>query len=127
MIVGSVANSLASCGGFCAGSKVVVDHQRINGTSFVFSAAMPAALAVSASEGINILRDAPSIMTSLQENVRAVRAVLDKVDCVTIPSHPASPVIHLQVKPFRKQTKERSTTSQRSRTAEHETSNERIA
>ncbi|KLO06517.1 serine palmitoyltransferase [Schizopora paradoxa] len=100
MIVGSVANSLASCGGFCAGSKVVVDHQRINGTSFVFSAAMPAALAVSASEGINILRDAPSIMTTLQENVRAVRAVLDRVDCVIIPSHPASPVIHLQVKPI---------------------------
>lgn len=100
MIVGSVANSLSSCGGFCAGSRVVVDHQRINGTSFVFSAAMPAALAVSASEGINILRDAPSIMTTLQENVRAVHAVLDKVDCIIIPSHPASPIIHLQVKPL---------------------------
>ena len=100
MIVGSVSNSLCSAGGFCAGSKVIVDHQRINGTAFVFSAAMPPALAVGASESINILTDSPSIMATLQENVRAVRSVLDKVDCITIPSHQASPIIHIHVKPL---------------------------
>jgi serine palmitoyltransferase len=65
MLTGSVANGLNSSGGFCTGSRFdgfVVDHQRINGTSFVFSAAVPALLAVSASEGINILRNTPSIM-----------------------------------------------------------------
>ena len=31
-------NGLNSSGGFCAGSHIVVDHQRINSTSFVFSA-----------------------------------------------------------------------------------------
>ncbi|KAH9016374.1 hypothetical protein EDB83DRAFT_2527670 [Lactarius deliciosus] len=36
MIVGWVANGLNSSGGFCTGSRIVVDHQRINGTSFVF-------------------------------------------------------------------------------------------
>jgi hypothetical protein len=35
MIVGSVANCLNSSGGFCAGSHIVVNHQRINGTSFI--------------------------------------------------------------------------------------------
>ena len=30
--------------------------------------------------------------------VRAVRAILDRVDCITIPSHAASPVIHLQIR-----------------------------
>lgn len=59
---------------------------------------MPAALTVAASEGINILRNTPSILTTLHENVRAVRAILDRVDCITIPSHPASAVIHLQVR-----------------------------
>ncbi|CDO72122.1 hypothetical protein BN946_scf184962.g65 [Trametes cinnabarina] len=95
---GSVANGLSSCGGFCAGSSIVVNHQRINGTSFVFSAAMPALLTVAASEGINILRNTPSILSTLQENVRAVRAILDRVDCIHIPSHPASAVIHLQIR-----------------------------
>ncbi|KAH9016170.1 hypothetical protein EDB84DRAFT_1632326, partial [Lactarius hengduanensis] len=55
---------------------------------------VPALLAVSASEGINILRNTPSILSTLQENVRAIRAVLDPVKAITIPSHPASPIIH---------------------------------
>ncbi|KAH8978749.1 serine palmitoyltransferase [Lactarius akahatsu] len=97
MIVGSVANGLNSSGGFCAGSRVIVDHQRCNGTSFVFSAAIPALLAASASEGINILRNTPSILSTLQENVRAIRAVLDRVAAITIPSHAASPIIHIHL------------------------------
>ncbi|KAH9164389.1 serine palmitoyltransferase [Lactarius sanguifluus] len=84
MIIGSVANTLNSSGGFCAGSRIVIDHQHINSTSFVFSAAVPALLAVSASEGINILRNTPSILSTLQENVRAIRAVLDRVEAITI-------------------------------------------
>ena len=59
---------------------------------------MPPSLSVAASEGINILRSTPSILSTLQENTRAVRAILDRVDCITIPSHPASPVIHLCVR-----------------------------
>ena len=98
MLIGSVANGLNSSGGFCAGSRIVVDHQRINGTSFVFSAAVPALLAVSASEGINILRNTPSILSTLQENVRAIRAVLDRVEAITIPSHAASPIIHIHLR-----------------------------
>ncbi len=98
MLVGSVANGLNSGGGFCAGSQIVVDHQRINGTSFVFSAALPPLLAVSASEGITILRNTPSILSTLQENIRAIRAVLDRVDTLTIPSHAASPIIHIHLR-----------------------------
>ncbi|KAF9531174.1 serine palmitoyltransferase [Crepidotus variabilis] len=98
MILGSCAVGLNSCGGFCAGSQIVVDHQRINGPSFVFSASMPALLAVSASEGINIIRNTPSIFECLQTNVHAARAILDKLDCILIPSHPVSPVIHIYVR-----------------------------
>ncbi|KAJ7067807.1 serine palmitoyltransferase [Mycena amicta] len=99
MIVGSMANGLCAAGGFfCAGSRTVVDHQRINGPSFVFSASMPALLAVSASEGIEILRSTPSILTRLQQNVRVARAILDDLDYISIPSHPASPIIHIQAR-----------------------------
>ncbi|KAH9983383.1 serine palmitoyltransferase [Russula compacta] len=98
MLLGSVANGLSSSGGFCAGSRIVVNHQRINGTSFVFSAAVPALLAVSASEGINILRNTPSILSTLQENIRAIRSILERVDCITIPSHAASPIIHIYLR-----------------------------
>jgi serine palmitoyltransferase len=72
--------------------------QRINGPSFVFSASLPALLAVSASEGINILRNTPSIFETLQENVCAARSILDRLDCISISSHPASPIIHIHVR-----------------------------
>ncbi|KAH9025900.1 pyridoxal phosphate-dependent transferase [Lactarius hengduanensis] len=70
MIIGSVANTLNSLGGFCAGSRIA----------------------------INILRNMPSILSTLQENVRTIRAVLDRVEAITIPSHPASPIIHIHLR-----------------------------
>ncbi|KAH9164377.1 serine palmitoyltransferase [Lactarius sanguifluus] len=73
MIVGSVANGLNS-GGFCAGSRIVMDHQHINGASFVFSTAVPVLLA---------------------EDVCAILSVLDQVEAITIPTHAASPIIHI--------------------------------
>jgi serine palmitoyltransferase len=59
---------------------------------------MPALLSVAASEGINVLRNTPSILATLQENIQAARAILDRMDCITIPSHHASPIIHIHVK-----------------------------
>ncbi|KAF4579674.1 serine palmitoyltransferase component [Pleurotus pulmonarius] len=98
MIVGSAAIGLGAGGGFCAGTQAVIDHQRSNGMAFVFSASLPALLAVSATEAIQILSSTPSILESLHENTRAARAILDKVDGITIPSHPASPLIHIYLK-----------------------------
>lgn len=98
MLVGSCSLGLCAGGGFCAGSADVVAHQRNNGPGFVFSASNPALLTVSALEGINYLRSSPSVLATLQENVRAARAILDRVDCITIPSHPASPTIHIYVR-----------------------------
>ena len=98
MLIGSVINGLNSSGGFCAGWRIMVDHQRINGTSFVVSAAILALLAISASEGVIILRSRPSILSTLQENVRAIRTLLDRIDTLTIPSHAASPIIHIHLR-----------------------------
>lgn len=33
-----------------------------------------------------------------KENVRAIRAVLDRVEAITIPSHAASPIIHIHLR-----------------------------
>lgn len=58
---------------------------------------MPALLAVSASEGIQILTHNPTKLTTLHENTRIFRSILDKVEGIHIPSHPASPLIHIQL------------------------------
>ncbi|KAF9055120.1 PLP-dependent transferase [Hymenopellis radicata] len=98
LLVGCMSVGLCAGGGFCAGSKFVIAHQRVNGAGLIFSASIPPLLACATSEAIDILRSSPSLFECLQENVRAARAILDRVDCITIPSHPASPMIHIQIK-----------------------------
>ncbi|KAH9165715.1 pyridoxal phosphate-dependent transferase [Lactarius sanguifluus] len=104
MIVGSVANGSTHGAGFCTGSRIVADHQCINDTSFVFSAAAPALLTVFCFGGDQHLAehavDPEYANGTLQENVRMIRAVLDQVEAITIaiPSHAASPIIHIHLR-----------------------------
>ncbi|TKY84586.1 hypothetical protein EX895_006488 [Sporisorium graminicola] len=98
ILVGSMANTLGAAGGFCAGSDEVVFHQRINGTSFVFSAALPAMLAVAASTALSYMISQPSILSNLHDNVKAFRSVLDHVESLRISSDPRSPLVHIQVR-----------------------------
>ncbi|KIM22878.1 hypothetical protein M408DRAFT_332649 [Serendipita vermifera MAFF 305830] len=98
MIIGSMGHTMGSAGGFCTGSTVMCEHQRINSTSFVFSAALPALLATAANETIDNFIRYPEMFTALQENIRAVRAVLGVVDSLEILSHSISPIVHLAIK-----------------------------
>ena len=78
----------------------MTEHQRINSAAVVFSAAMPPLLSVAASASIAMLTDTPSIMATLQDNVRVIRGVLERLDCIILPSHPASAIQHIYVKPI---------------------------
>ena len=78
----------------------MVDHQRVNGTSFVFSAAV---LAFLTSLRLGGHQHSPE-HTFYPEHAtgerarRAIRAVLDRIDTLTIPSHAASPIIHIHLR-----------------------------
>ncbi|KAF4460703.1 sphinganine palmitoyltransferase subunit 1 [Fusarium albosuccineum] len=100
MIIGSLAGPLCAGGGFCAGPKDVVEHQRITSSSYTFSAALPAMLAVTASETLNLLQSNPEILTQCRENIKAMKAQLDpRSDWVICPSAPENPVMLLVLKP----------------------------
>ncbi|KAI2602685.1 aminotransferase class I and II [Hypoxylon sp. NC1633] len=100
MIIGSLAGPLCAAGGFCAGSKDVVRHQRINAASYTYSAALPAMAAVTASETLNMLQCNPDILFQCRENIRAMRGQLDpRSDWVQCTSDPENPVMLLVFKP----------------------------
>jgi len=100
VIIGSLAGPLCGGGGFCAGTKDVVEHQRISSTAFTFSAALPAMLATTASECINLLSSNPEILTQCRENIRVLRAQLDpKSEYVVCTSAPENPILILVIKP----------------------------
>jgi serine palmitoyltransferase len=100
MIVGSLAGPLCAGGGFCAGEKAVVEHQRLTAASYTFSAALPAMLAMTASESLNVLQSNPEILTQCRENIRLMRAQLDpRSDWVMCRSAPENPIMLLVLKP----------------------------
>lgn len=100
MIIGSLAGPLCAGGGFCAGPKDVVAHQRIASAAFTFSAALPAMLAVTASETLNILQSNPEILQQCRENIKAARTQLDpRSDWVMCTSSPENPIMLLAIKP----------------------------
>ncbi|KAF9584739.1 serine palmitoyltransferase component [Lunasporangiospora selenospora] len=101
MIVGSMAHSFSAAGGFCAGAKEVIDHQRLSGQAFVFSAAIPAMLTVCASEAINILEDesmgGTKLLKDLHDNATAFRNVIVTApQSIEMNSEEGSPILHLR-------------------------------
>jgi serine palmitoyltransferase len=94
MICGSLSGPLIGGGGFCAGDTDVVEHQRITSLSYTFSAALPAILAVTASQTIAIMQmeDGAQLRATLRENIQALRDQLEPrsnfVRCSSAPENP---------------------------------------
>ena len=100
MIIGSLAGPLCAGGGFCAGNMDVVEHQRITAAAYTFSAALPAMLAVTASETLSLLQSNPEILAQCRDNIKVMRAQLDpRSDWVICTSAPENPVMLLILKP----------------------------
>ncbi|KAI8987369.1 pyridoxal phosphate-dependent transferase [Mycotypha africana] len=105
IIVGSLANALCASGGFCAGSEEIVDHQRLSGLAYCFSASMPAMLAVAASDAIKMIQDQPVHLLELAERSRSFRSVLHHKSLEPyIEIQPSdlknpAPFFHIRIKP----------------------------
>lgn len=98
MIIGSLSNFACSGGGFCAGSDEVVEHQRISGGAYVFSAALPAMLAITASETLGMLQANPDTWVTLRDLIKAFRVQIDKSDWAECTSAMENPVCLIKLK-----------------------------
>jgi 8-amino-7-oxononanoate synthase len=77
--MGTFSKSLASCGGFVAGSHEVIEYLRIYSRAFLFTAsAVPAAVGA-ALAALRVLRsdDGPPLLASVLENARRLRDGLE--------------------------------------------------
>lgn len=77
--MGTFSKSLASCGGFLAGSHEVIDYLRVTSRSFLFTAsAVPAAVGA-ALAALRVLRseDGPPLLKSVLKNAKHLRDGLE--------------------------------------------------
>jgi 8-amino-7-oxononanoate synthase len=66
--LGTLSKSLVSCGGYVAGSGVLVDILKHNAPGFVYSVGMPAGNAAAACKALELMQREPDRVTRLQAN-----------------------------------------------------------
>jgi serine palmitoyltransferase len=89
--------SLASVGGVCIGSREIVDHQRLSGAGYCFSASAPPFLSAVAIEALKTMEEEPERLALLMENAHLLRDALEKVKGVTVRAKEVTPVVHLEL------------------------------
>lgn len=100
IVAASMGNSLASIGGFCAGDRDIVDHQRLSGLGYCFSASLPPYLATGAICALERMQEKPELVHTVASNAKHMRGLLQHIPGLKVyggPSDSFSPVIHVQL------------------------------
>uniref|UniRef100_A0A8C9RFB1 Serine palmitoyltransferase 1 n=1 Tax=Scleropages formosus TaxID=113540 RepID=A0A8C9RFB1_SCLFO len=97
LISANMENALASIGGFCCGRSFVIDHQRLSGQGYCFSASLPPMLAAAAIEALNIMEEDPEIFTILREKCSCVHRALQGIPGLKVVGESFTPALHLQL------------------------------
>ncbi|KAA6414371.1 MAG: serine palmitoyltransferase 1, partial [Trebouxia sp. A1-2] len=100
IVAASMGNSLASIGGFCAGDRDIVDHQRLSGLGYCFSASLPPYLATGAICALQRMQEQPELVLRVAQNARRMRELLHHIAGLSVhggPNDDVSPLIHVQL------------------------------
>ena len=79
ILMGTLSKSMASCGGYLAGSHRFIDYLRYNLSSLVFSAALSPANTAAALAALRVLVREPERVQQLQANADYFRAGVDRL------------------------------------------------
>lgn len=92
----SLENAISAYGGFCCGTSFIVDHQRLSGWGYCFSASLPPLQAAVAISALDVLESNPGILEQLADNCRYIHKGLKQVASIEIEGVDVSPVKHIR-------------------------------
>ncbi|OXA44032.1 serine palmitoyltransferase 1 [Folsomia candida] len=98
LISGSLEHAMSAFGGFIVGPSFVVDHQRISGLGYCFSASLPPLLAGVGIKSLSLMEKNPLMVRDLQEKCKFFHKALDALDHFYVSGHELSPVKHILLK-----------------------------
>jgi 8-amino-7-oxononanoate synthase len=94
LIAGSFSKSLASTGGFVAGSKALIEYLRSSSRQIIFSAAISPPAAASARAALQVIQEEPQHRERLWANTRHLRGIVESLGLDTWQSQtPALPIV----------------------------------
>ncbi|XP_026996998.1 serine palmitoyltransferase 1 isoform X1 [Tachysurus fulvidraco] len=97
LISANMENAVASIGGFCCGRSFLIDHQRLSGQGYCFSASLPPMLATAAIEALNIMEEDPEIFATLRGKCKYVHKALQGIPGLKVIGVELAPALHLQL------------------------------
>lgn len=99
----SLENTMGSIGGITVGDEEVVDHQRLSGAGYCFSASLPPFLASAAQASLERMISEPQLISTLRDNIEYFYDQLNIQLSNVIPSkivvtsqENVSPIVYLQ-------------------------------
>lgn len=98
LICGSLEASVESVGGFCVGTHFIVEHQRLSGLGYCFSASQPPFLTQAAISALDLFEKDPSIFEQLRQVATKVDEKFKQLTRLQLGGDHISPVKHLYVK-----------------------------
>ncbi|EGI57899.1 PREDICTED: serine palmitoyltransferase 1 [Acromyrmex echinatior] len=98
MIMGSLEWAIGTIGGFCVGASFIIDHQRLSGLGYCFSASQPPLLASAAITSLNMIENNLEILQSLRNNALAIHNGLKEILMLECSSFAESPLKHVYLK-----------------------------
>eukprot|EP00656_Telonema_subtile_P048734 TRINITY_DN5887_c0_g2_i1.p1 TRINITY_DN5887_c0_g2~~TRINITY_DN5887_c0_g2_i1.p1 ORF type:complete len:825 (+),score=214.87 TRINITY_DN5887_c0_g2_i1:146-2620(+) len=96
ILVGSLETACAASGGFCCGTDMIVDHQRLSGAGYVFSASLPPFLCTAASQALAVMQSEPERRVRLAEVTARLRSALGGVKGVELTGSKDSPMMFVR-------------------------------
>lgn len=98
LICASLEGSVESVGGFCVGSNFIIEHQRLSGLGYCFSASQPPSLTQAAISALDIFESDAGIFTKLNEVAEKVDKKFREFTRLELRGHPISAVKHLYLR-----------------------------
>lgn len=98
LISGSLESGVGSIGGFCVGTHFIIEHQRLSGLGYCFSASAPPLHAQSAVTAISLFESHPEMFKQLNEVAEKIDKKFKELSQFTLRGHPISTIKHLYLK-----------------------------
>lgn len=98
LICASLESSIESVGGFCVGTHFIVEHQRLSGLGYCFSASQPPLLTQAAISALDVFENEPKIFEKLNDVAEKVDKKFRQLTRLELRGHPVSAVKHLYLR-----------------------------
>jgi 8-amino-7-oxononanoate synthase len=95
VVMGTLSKAVGSLGGYVSGDADLINFLRNKARPFMYTTALPPAVCAASIAGIRIIRENPSLRTSLWNNVRYLKEKLELLNFNVIPSE--SPIIPILI------------------------------